>query len=98
MRYHPTTLAANYLAGGKMPLPGSAVHESGGARMGRTNKSSVVNPFNRIWDSPNVLVCDSSCFPYSGYKNPSLTAMALCLRACRNILKIVKRNGDLYKI
>ena len=98
MRYHPTTLAANYLTKGKMPLPGGAIHESGGARMGRTNKLSIVNPFNRIWDSPNVLVCDSSCFPSSGYQNPSLTAMALCLRACRNILKIVKNNGDLYKI
>jgi choline dehydrogenase-like flavoprotein len=62
-------------------------HESGGAPMGSEPGSSVVGPENRLWDAENVLVCDSSCFPSLPPQNPSLTAMALALRASRLLVQ-----------
>jgi choline dehydrogenase-like flavoprotein len=67
------------------PIPGSN-HESGGARMGFDPASSVLDPFNRVWDSPNVLVCDSACFPCIPHQNPTLTTMALAVRAARQLV------------
>ncbi|HEX8262000.1 MAG TPA: GMC family oxidoreductase, partial [Allosphingosinicella sp.] len=58
-------------------LPGMCVHEVGTARMGSDASSSVLDPWNRVWDSPNVLVVDGACFPSSGPQNPTLTMMAL---------------------
>ena len=79
------------------PLLGTA-HESGGARMGSDPKNSVVNEYCRLWDSPNVLVCDASNFPSIGYQNPANTSMAITIRACKNISKIAKNKIDLKKI
>jgi len=62
------------------------------------SKESVVNSFGRLWDSPNVLVCDASCFPSIGYQNLTLTAMALSVRACRNILDVAERSNDLFEL
>jgi choline dehydrogenase-like flavoprotein len=67
------------------PVPGSN-HECGGARMGLNPASSVVDPYNRLWEAPNVLVCDSACFPTIPCQNPTLTSMALAVRASRQLL------------
>ena len=63
--------------------PGSAIHEMGTARMGTDPKTSVLDPFNRCWDVKNVVVADGACFPSGGFQNPTLTMMALAVRACR---------------
>lgn len=62
---------------------GVAIHETGGARMGDDPETSVVDPHNRVWDMPNVYVTDGACFPSTGCQNPTLTIMALTVRACR---------------
>ena len=62
-------------------LPGSAIHEAGGAAMGESADRSVVNRHNQLWDAPNVFVTDSAAFPTSPYQNPGLTIMALSARA-----------------
>ncbi len=62
-------------------VPGSAVHEAGGAPMGEDPKTSVLNRHNQCWDAPNVFVTDSSAFPTSPFQNPGLTIMALSARA-----------------
>lgn len=66
-------------------LPGSAVHEIGGAGMGTDPADSVLDPFNRLWDADNVLVTDGACFPSGCWQNVTLTIMALTLRACDHI-------------
>src|SRR5260370_20095620 len=38
--------------------PGSAIHESGGARMGNDPKRSVLNKHNQCWDFEHVFVTD----------------------------------------
>ncbi|MBT0584982.1 GMC oxidoreductase [Alteromonas oceanisediminis] len=70
--------------------PGSAIHELGTARMGRDRKDSVLNGFNQTHDIPNLFVTDGSAFCSSATVNPSLTFMALTVRAvdyCANEMK-----------
>ncbi len=67
--------------------PGVAVHETGGARMGDRPENSVVNSYCQCWDADNVFVTDGACFVHSGFQNPTLTIMALTVRACRFIVR-----------
>ena len=69
-----------------MIVGGSHIHELGTARMGRDPKSSVTNPFGQVWDSPNVSVIDGAVFVTNPDKNPTLTLVALAMRACDKIL------------
>ncbi|HWQ03160.1 MAG TPA: GMC family oxidoreductase, partial [Candidatus Nitrosotenuis sp.] len=62
-------------------VPGSAIHECGGAPMGDDPKKSVLNRFNQCWDAKNVLVTDSAAFTTAPFQNPGLTIMALSARA-----------------
>jgi choline dehydrogenase-like flavoprotein len=64
--------------------PGLSVHEIGTARMGKDAESSVLDPFNRAWDVPNLYVSDGACFPSGGFQNPTLTMMAITARACQH--------------
>ena len=61
--------------------PGLAIHEMGGARMGRDPKTSVLNRYNQIHSVKNVYVTDGACMTSSGTQNPSITYMALTARA-----------------
>ena len=62
-------------------VPGSAIHEAGGACMGTDPTRHVVNSNNQLFDAPNVFVTDSAAFPSSPFQNPGLTIMALSARA-----------------
>ncbi|HEX2678481.1 MAG TPA: GMC family oxidoreductase [Polyangiales bacterium] len=62
-------------------VPGSAIHETGGAAMGADQKTSVLNKHNQCWDAPNVFVTDSASFTTAPFQNPGLTIMALSARA-----------------
>jgi choline dehydrogenase-like flavoprotein len=64
------------------PPPGYYVHELGGAPMGNDENNSVVDPWNRLWRCPNVLVVDGSCWASSAWQSPTLTMMAITRRAC----------------
>jgi choline dehydrogenase-like flavoprotein len=66
--------------------PGMAFHEMGTARMGSHPKNSVLNQFNQSWDVRNLFITDGSCFVSQGCQNPTLTIMALTVRACDYIL------------
>jgi choline dehydrogenase-like flavoprotein len=75
-------------------VPGSAIHECGGAAMGDDPKTSVLNHFNQCWDAKNVFVTDSASFTTSPFQNPGLTIMALSARAGHFIADQMRR-GDL---
>jgi len=64
--------------------PGSAIHEMGGARMGRSSKNSVVNKYNQVHAVPNVYVTDGAFMTSSSCVNPSLTYMAFTARAANH--------------
>lgn len=55
-------------------------HTIGTCRMGTAAAESVVDPFGRSWDVPNLWIADNSVFPTSLAANPALTIMALSLR------------------
>lgn len=63
------------------PVPGSAIHEMGGAVMGRDKRTSVLDANNRAHDLPNLFITDGAAMSSSGSVNPSLTYMALTARA-----------------
>ncbi|EID15516.1 glucose-methanol-choline oxidoreductase [Mycobacterium xenopi RIVM700367] len=71
---------------GRVFPPGTAIHETGGARMGDRPDNSVLNPHCQCWDADNVFVTDGACFVSPGFQNPTLTMMALTVRACRFIV------------
>jgi choline dehydrogenase-like flavoprotein len=49
--------------------------------MSREPRAGVLNPFGRCWEAENVVVADGACFVSSAYQNPTLTIMALAVRA-----------------
>ena len=70
------------LFGSDQPGPGgTAIHEMGGARMGRDPKDSVLNGHCQAHDVPNLFVTDGAAMASSACQNPSLTYMALTARA-----------------
>lgn len=74
-------------------LPGSAIHEAGGAAMGTSPVNSVLNRDAACWDAPNVYVTDSAAFTTSPFQNPGLTIMALSARAGHHIAdEMMRRN------
>lgn len=71
-----------YKAQRDLLAPGTRAHEIGGARMGSDASKSVLNRFNQLWEAPNVFVLDGASFVSAGCQNPTLTIMALAVRAC----------------
>ena len=80
----PLLQGAVALSEGAAP-PGYYIHEVGGAAMGVDPSTSVVDPSNRLWTVPNVLVVDGACWPTSSWQSPTLTMMAITRRACRQL-------------
>jgi choline dehydrogenase-like flavoprotein len=76
------------------PLPpGWSIHEAGTARMGDDPKKSVLNKFNQCHDIKNLYVVDAACFVSSSEKNPTLTILALAMRAADHIAEEMKRGA-----
>ena len=73
--------------------PGLCIHEVGTARMGNDPKTSVLNKFNQSWDVKNLFVTDGSCFVAMGCQNPTLTMMALTVRACDYLVDEYKKGN-----
>ena len=71
-------------------VPGDAIHEMGGARMGADPRTSVLNKWNQAHDAPNLFVTDGAQMASVACVNPSLTFMAMTARACDNAVKLMK--------
>jgi choline dehydrogenase-like flavoprotein len=72
---------------------GQGIHEMGTARMGRDEKTSVLNAQNQVWDAKNVFVTDGACMTSSACQNPSLTYMALTARAAAFAVEELKKGN-----
>ena len=70
--------------------PGLGIHEMGGARMGHSVKTSIVNKHNQVHLVPNVYMTDGSFMSSSSCVNPSLTYMAFTARAANHAAKEFK--------
>jgi len=76
-----------------MTMPGRIIHELGTARMGNDQKTSVLNKFNQCWDVKNLFVVDGASFVTTACQNPTLTILALTIRACDYIVDERKRGN-----
>jgi choline dehydrogenase-like flavoprotein len=84
--------AKNIRVNSGLAMPGMAIHEVGTARMGADPKKSVLNPYNQTHDVKNLFVMDGACYVSSACQNPTLTFMALTVRACDHLVERFKRN------
>ena len=76
------------------PTPGGlASHEVGTARMGNDPKTSVLNAHGQAHDVNNLFVVDGSSFVTFPEKNPTLTIMALAVKASRYMSEQVKKGN-----
>jgi choline dehydrogenase-like flavoprotein len=68
-------------------VPGDAIHEMGGARMGADPRQSVLNKWSQAHDAANLYVTDGAQMASISCVNPSLTFMALTARAADHAVK-----------
>lgn len=77
----------------KISEPGLAIHEVGTARMGDDPRKSFLNKFCQSHEVKNLFVTDGSCYVSSACQNPTLTFMALTVRACEYLAGEFKRGN-----
>ena len=73
-----------------MTAGGEIIHELGTARMGADKRSSVVDGYGRTWDVDNLVLMDGAVFASGAHKNPTLTILALALRASEQLARRLK--------
>jgi choline dehydrogenase-like flavoprotein len=61
--------------------PGYSIHEIGTCRMGNDPKESVLNQWCQSHDHKNLFVVDGAAFTSGGWQNPTMTILALSMRA-----------------
>ncbi|MFN7936333.1 MAG: GMC family oxidoreductase [Bryobacteraceae bacterium] len=74
--------------------PGYSIHELGTARMGDNPKTSVLNRWNQSHDIKNIFVVDGASFVTGGWQNPTMTILALSMRASEYLAEQLKK-GEL---
>jgi choline dehydrogenase-like flavoprotein len=84
--------ARNIKVNADLAEPGMAIHETGTARMGADPKKAVLDPSNQTHDVKNLFVMDGACYPSSACQNPTLTFMALTVRACDRLIERFKKD------
>ncbi len=72
---------------------GLNIHEVGTARMGTDPRTSVLNRFNQAHEVKNLFVTDGACFPSQGPYEPTLTIMAVTVRASEYLLEEYRRGN-----
>ena len=75
----------------KMFPPGYSIHELGTCRMGDNPKTSVLNKWNQSHDIKNLFVVDGSSFVTGGSQNPTMTILALSMRASEYLAEQMKK-------
>ena len=80
----------NVTSGRSEHVPGDAIHEMGGARMGADPRRSVLNKWSQAHDAANLFVTDGAQMASISCVNPSLTFMALTARAADYAVKQLK--------
>ena len=74
-------------------IPGNSSHYLGTCRMGKDPRTSVVDPWCRTHDVPNLFIGDGSVFVTGAAVNPALTISALATRTAEGIIAAFRR-GD----
>ncbi|MDN4632000.1 GMC family oxidoreductase [Sphingomonas sp. PsM26] len=72
-------------------VPGDAIHEMGGARMGLDPRKSVLNKWNQAHEASNLYITDGAQMASVSCVNPSLTFMALTARAASHAVEQMRK-------
>ena len=72
---------------------GTIIHEVGTTCMGVNQNDSVVNQWCQTWDVPNLFVTDGGPFVSNADKNPTLTILALAMRACSHLAEEMRKGS-----
>jgi Choline dehydrogenase and related flavoproteins len=72
---------------------GFGSHEAGTVRMGKDKRTSVLNSYCQSHEVKNLFVVGGSAFTTYNEKNPTLTIMALAVRAARFIADETKKRN-----
>jgi len=67
--------------------PGYSIHEVGTCRMGNDPKNSVLNKWCQSHDVKNLFVVDGASFVTAGWQNPTMTILALSMRASEHLVE-----------
>jgi choline dehydrogenase-like flavoprotein len=70
--------------------PGYSIHELGTCRMGDNPKTSVLNKWSQSHDIKNLFVVDGASFVSSGWQNPTMTIVALAMRASEYLAEQIR--------
>ena len=73
--------------------PGYSIHEQGTCRMGDNPKTSVLNKWNQSHDIKNLYVVDASSFVSGGWQNPTMTILALSMRASEHLAEQMRQRN-----
>ncbi len=71
-------------------------HTIGTCRMGHDASKAVVDADCRVFDVPNLSICDNSVFPSALAANPALTIMAVSLRTADRFVATRGRRGTAH--
>jgi choline dehydrogenase-like flavoprotein len=72
---------------------GEIIHEVGTARMGDDPRGSVLDRWSRAHDVKNLYVADGASFVSNADKNPTLSILALAMRAAEHLMGEMKRRS-----
>ncbi len=82
------------LSTNKIPNPpGYSIHEVGTCRMGDDPKKSVLNRWQQSHDIKNLFVVDAAGFVSAGWQNPTMTILALSMRASEHLADEMKKGN-----
>ena len=84
-----TNISASYPAEGQ----NGNVHLLGTCRMGNDPVTSVINSDHRAHDVPNLFMCDGSSLVTGGRGQPTMTIMALAIRAAARINQLAQNTS-----
>lgn len=73
--------------------PGLDIHEMGGVRMGKDEKTSMLNEWNQLHACKNVFVTDGACMTSTGNQSPSILYMAFTARAVNHAVEEMKKGN-----
>lgn len=73
--------------------PGYSIHEIGTCRMGDDPKKSILNKWSQSHDIKNLFVVDGASFVTAGWQNPTMTILALSMRASDYLAEQMRTNA-----